>query len=239
MSIRQNGKVIAGATQYHPDLFDWKWADHQLDDVQWLRADTFSWQSGAVYESAYQHLVDDVDGKTAQTETVAGITISFYLADDKHKITTDENAVMQIYAAIGEAWYYVLDTANQRFKLPRRSQGKIYHGQVIERLSSGVKWAEIYSDGWIRQGGTTDDCNFLVTMANTTYSALVSPRCMYAGERTVGIEVSGKSTTSISIAAGNFGANNRDWVVEGWSIRTSKEILDNIQEPDNIQNSPS
>ena len=123
MSIRHNGKVIAGATQYHPDLFDWKWADHQLDDVQWLRADTFSWQSGAVYESAYQHLVDDIDGQTAQTESIAGITISFYLANDGHKITTDESAVAQIYAATGVAWYYIIDTANTRFKLPRTKFG--------------------------------------------------------------------------------------------------------------------
>jgi hypothetical protein len=64
-------------------------------------------------------LVDDIDGKTAQTETVAGIRISFYLADDGHKITTDESAVAQIYAATGVAWYYVIDTTNQRFKLPR------------------------------------------------------------------------------------------------------------------------
>lgn len=124
MSIRHNGKVIAGASQYRPDLFDWKWADHQLDDVQWLRADTFSWQSGAVYESAYQHLVDDISGKTAQTETIAGVAISFYLADDKHKITTDESAVAQIYAATGVAWYYVLDTTNQRFKLPHAKHNK-------------------------------------------------------------------------------------------------------------------
>lgn len=46
-------------TTYFPDLFDVKWADHICNDVQWLRADTFSWQSGAVYQVAYQHLVDD------------------------------------------------------------------------------------------------------------------------------------------------------------------------------------
>lgn len=108
---------------YHPDLFDWKWADHQLDDVQWLRADTFSWQSGSVYQAAYQHLVDDISGKTAQSETVGGVTISFYLADDGHKISTDESAVAQVYAATGVAWYYVLDTVNQRFKLPRTKFG--------------------------------------------------------------------------------------------------------------------
>jgi len=44
---------------YRPGLFDFKWADHQLNDVQWLRGDTFSWQDGSVYSAAYQHLVDD------------------------------------------------------------------------------------------------------------------------------------------------------------------------------------
>ena len=121
MSIRHNGKVIAGATQYHPDLFDWKWADHQLDDVQWLRADTFSWQSGAVYQAAYQHLADDITGKTLQSETISGITIQFYLADDGHKIcpVSEESNVAAIYSATGVAWYYIIDTTNQRFKLPR------------------------------------------------------------------------------------------------------------------------
>ena len=106
---------------YHPDLFDWKWADHQLNDVQWLRADTFSWQSGSVYESAYQHLADDIDGKTLQSETIGSTTIQFYLADDGHKIcpASEESNVVAIYNATGIAWYYIVDTTNERFKLPR------------------------------------------------------------------------------------------------------------------------
>ena len=117
------GHVIGsgGGSGYHPDLFDVKWADHILNDVQWLRADTFSWQSGAVYQAAYQHLADDIDGKTLQSETVAGTTIQFYLADDGHKICpdTEESNVTAIYNATGVAWYYIIDTANTRFKLPR------------------------------------------------------------------------------------------------------------------------
>ncbi|MBO7715662.1 MAG: hypothetical protein J6S85_19020 [Methanobrevibacter sp.] len=45
---------------YHPDLFDVKWADHELDDIQWLRADTFSWQSRDSYREAYEHLCNDM-----------------------------------------------------------------------------------------------------------------------------------------------------------------------------------
>lgn len=104
-------------------LFHHDWFDYELSDQSWLRADTFSWQDGTVYSNAYNHLVDDIDGKTATSETIAGYTISYYLADDGHKITTDESTVADIYTATGVAWYYVLDTANQRFKLPRTKYG--------------------------------------------------------------------------------------------------------------------
>ena len=180
---------------YHPDLFDHKWADHILDDVQWLRADTFSWQDGGVYEAAYNHLVADLgpqvygwvepdssimcftmseqpeigdyvyqysgDGVSStpigtvtavaadystitfggmvfnrqsgydtyfdeQSETVAGTKVFYYLAPDGHKICpySQEYKVASIYAATGVAWYYILDTVNERFKLPRINPNK-------------------------------------------------------------------------------------------------------------------
>lgn len=45
---------------YHPEILSHEWDDHIRDDVQWLRADTFSWQSGEVYQAAYQHLLYDI-----------------------------------------------------------------------------------------------------------------------------------------------------------------------------------
>lgn len=124
MSIYKNGKLVAGGRQATP-LLSFVWADHILDEISWLRADTFSWQSGAVYQAVYQHLVDDIDGKSLQSETVGGTTIQFYLADDGHKIVPGNNAnlVEDIYNATGVAWYYILDTVNGRFKLPRTKFG--------------------------------------------------------------------------------------------------------------------
>lgn len=138
MSIYKNGKLIAGGRQTMP-LLSFMWADHQLNDISWLRADTFSWQSGAVYTAVYQHLVDDIDGITAESETVGGIAISFYRAPDGHKITTDESAVLSIYNATGVAWYYVLDTVNTRFKLPRTKWGiNGVRGNVGDMLAQDV-----------------------------------------------------------------------------------------------------
>lgn len=107
------------------DLFDNKWSDHLLSNSSWLRADSFSWNSGTTYSVAYQHLVADIAGKTLQSETVGGVTVQFYLADDGHKIcpATEETNVSNIYTATGVAWYYVLDTGNTRFKLPRTKFG--------------------------------------------------------------------------------------------------------------------
>lgn len=183
------------------NLFDFKWTDHKLNDISWLNADTFSWQSGDVYVAAFEHLANDYnslptgvlyayyaedagetfylytdtpsigdqlldetgtpayeaygthkvkeiydDGSFArtatfpgnrfyrdaskditlstpksETETVDGIKITFYRAEDGHKIClADQEAnVQRLYDWMGVAWYYVLDTANKRFKLPR------------------------------------------------------------------------------------------------------------------------
>lgn len=62
-------------------------------------------------------------------ETIAGTTVAYFRAQDGHKIVIrgyyDEgkNAVDAIYAATGVAWYYVLDTSNQQFILPRTQFG--------------------------------------------------------------------------------------------------------------------
>lgn len=216
-------------TTYHPDILDWKWADHELNDVQWVRADTFSWQNGTTYEEAYQHLVDDfpenvltitVGGNVyvrysandvpganhpycwrynstdrftnsdtpsvgdlvfatsaisidsgeidsigssvplPETETIAGITISYYEAADGHKLVLpdQETNVEAIYTATGVAWYYILDTVNQRFKLPRSSHNKyttslgvlgtgmalgLTNGTNNYGLSNGITYARI------------------------------------------------------------------------------------------------
>ena len=158
-------------------LFTYIWADHILNNASYLRSDTFSWQSGAVYVSAYNHLVDDIDGVTAETETIAGTTITFKRASDGHKIVDDTQVsnVEAIYTATGTAWYYILDTTNQRFKMPRS-----IHGNIVEKYESGGKWCRVWSDGWCEQGGLATSSNsnititFLKEMADTNYNISIS-----------------------------------------------------------------
>lgn len=101
------------------------WFDHQVNDESWLNADTFSWQPSAKYKQTYEHLVNDINGKTLQSEVVGDITIQFYLADDGHKIcpASEESNLVTLYESTGVAWYYLLDQTNQQFKLPRTNWG--------------------------------------------------------------------------------------------------------------------
>lgn len=137
-----------GSTQ---PLLTYMWSDHLLDDVYWLRGDTFSWQSGSIYETAYQHLVDDIDGVTPQTETVGGYTITFYEAADGHKIclANQEATILNLYNATGVAWYFILDTTNARFKLPRVNPDmeKLFGSSVISAAVVGNGVALGLTDG--------------------------------------------------------------------------------------------
>ena len=127
MSIKIGNNIVAKSSTYHPDLFDVKWSDHILDNISWLRADTFSWHSGELYNKAYEHLLEEWNevGDNPETEIIEGIQIWYRLAPDGHKICTksQEDEIMQIYEATGVAWYYIIDTDNHRFKLPRTKFG--------------------------------------------------------------------------------------------------------------------
>ena len=60
-----------------------------------------------------------------KSETISGITISYYRADDGHKVclADQEENLINLYNTVGIAWYYLLDTTNMKFKLPRTKFG--------------------------------------------------------------------------------------------------------------------
>lgn len=56
--------ALDGGSSYHPTLFAHEWDDKIRNDVQWLRADTFSWQSGTTYSQAFWELFYDIQIST-------------------------------------------------------------------------------------------------------------------------------------------------------------------------------
>jgi hypothetical protein len=185
MSVKHNGKTIASNPKFHPDLLEFKWSDHLLNDPQWLRADTFSQQYKSVYGPAYDHLADDIVGKTLQSETVAGITIQFYLADDGHKIcpVSEESNVTAIYNATGVAWYYIIDTTNQWFKLPRGKHNK--YAATLGVAGNGITLG--LTDGTNNYGMSTNNGGALIpAQSNYGQSVGSSVGTGYVSNKTIG-----------------------------------------------------
>lgn len=209
----------------HPDLFDRKWSDYELSDMNWLRADTFSWQDGGVYEEAYNHLADDIDGKSLSSETVAGITVQFYLADDGHKIcpATEESHVASIYTATGVAWYYIIDDSNDKFKLPRVNPDLVKQGYgstpvvgdgTALGFTSGTNKAILNSHneslgtnaGWVksRVNGADTSIGDMGVSTDATKSGLVvgTQSMAFAGKKYLYFYVGNFTQTAIENTAG-------------------------------------
>ena len=100
-------------------LFDFKRSDHLLNNLSWLRADTFSWQDGNVYHSAYNELLSEYTNPACTEETDGDIV--YRRTPKGYKIAGGSQAskIEALYNSKGVAWYYIIDGTNQRFKLPR------------------------------------------------------------------------------------------------------------------------
>ena len=70
MSIYKGTTLLAGSSITIP-LLTFVWQDHKINDISWLCADTFSWQSGSVYTAVYNHLVEDYNSSSYNTGTVS------------------------------------------------------------------------------------------------------------------------------------------------------------------------
>lgn len=220
--------IVTDGTLSGFDLFDHKWEDHILDDMSWLRADTFSWQDGEKYKSAYNHLVDEfLSGQLGQSETIAGVTIYYNIAPDGHKIVdasypAEVQHVEDIYNATGVAWYYILDVTNKRFKLPRElpitdkskgngmtlglTDGTNNYGMQIE--DSNINEALLISNQYGTNVGTAS-LNTTNTIRKTvgittdpTKSGIISHRANENGQQHLYFYVGQSSQSAIEQTAG-------------------------------------
>ena len=114
-------------TSWNPPLLTPFWTDHLLSRMDMLRSDTFSWQSGATYSSVYNELLSEYNNSasTTKTDTIGSVTITYKLTPKGYKICAADQvtSLTTLYNNTGIAWYYVLDTANKQFKLPRTKWG--------------------------------------------------------------------------------------------------------------------
>lgn len=196
---------------------------HILNNASYVNGRLFSWLSGAVYASAYNELVNEKNHAATEqkTQTIAGVEITYYLTPDKYKICLPDQAdnVAALYTATGAADFYLLDTENQQFKLPRRNARRL-----LRAYKNGDEWYNLYSDGWCEQGGVKtfkagETLNaqvvpFPLAFANTNYTV--------NGLRVENLDalaysyVKSKAADSF-ILYGQGGGNNFNWTAQGYA----------------------
>lgn len=113
--------VASSTAGYHPDLFTHEWDDKLRDNVSWLRGDTFSWQSGKVYQTAIKHLLKDILMDRFYIIPIGGLSTKFYRSPD------DDTATQY-------AWtqgFSVLYTDNE---FPEVGDDIYYNGAVVDTV---------------------------------------------------------------------------------------------------------
>ena len=143
-----------------------------------------------------------------KTQTIAGVTITYYLTATNKKICLPDQAdnVAALYTATGAADFYLLDTENQQFKLPRRNARRL-----LRAYKNGDEWYNLYSDGWVEQGGERTDSQtvsftFPLAFSNTGYNFNATLKRLGANVANYSICYDNKTATSILVQLRNNGA---------------------------------
>ena len=152
-------------------LFDSKYSDHELNNLSWLKSEG-QWNAKAVYPTAYDELLTEYNNSASTTETEGSITFKRTPKGYKIALANQETAIDTKYSTDGIAWYYILDTTNEKFKLPRTKFGfeglRTSVGDDIKaglpnitghldvnadrNIFNGGQWGAFYRDG---SGGRT------------------------------------------------------------------------------------
>lgn len=216
---------------YAPYLFFHSVSNYIIKDLSMINASKFEWLDGKIYSVAYQELLKEYNSLDSieKTLTVQGISVEYKLTPKKYRITLSdqEDKITELYDTLHSADYFILDTNNKRFKLPRKNYRKLIHN-----YKQGFEYYNVYSDGWCEQGGqmalgTTGvdlriamiDENYFVGITSTSYS--------YTAGVTDSVRV--RTSTHLTLSRSYNGSNNFaagtivDYFLEGYC---NTELLD-------------
>ncbi len=177
--------------------------DHILDGE-----DAVGWAvQGSLITETYPDAVSEIqtDYANAQETTHRGITCKKsadgkFIADISQKTAIDE-----LYDSSGFSDFYILDSVNEQFYLPKENLERSSR-YIIETYSNGSSWYNLYSDGWLEQGGYVASTSNTQTIAlykdykNTDYNILVTPAAPNTPSHYgVGVSTLNKNVSSFQI----------------------------------------
>lgn len=180
-------------------LGDYKWSEVEIENLSWLKSDGV-FKGGSVYPSYYDWILENANA-----------------GKELFKKSTDTYT----------DYDWVVNTADNTFRLPKITQERVLIAKK-EATDTDQTWYNVYSDGWIEQGGninastTMTTYDLILPMADTNYhisakygSALVetSTDSWVVGE----LNVHPVSTTQFQGKCTQANNTPSSWIVKGYA----------------------
>ena len=100
---------IEGLSSYQPPILSSQWFDHILNDLSWLRADTYSWHNGTAYSNIYNELLSEYNNENSiekQLLKITPITLPSFTSNTTSGITvSDSREYADCYTLINGVTY--------------------------------------------------------------------------------------------------------------------------------------
>ena len=152
-TVNQTGyEVIENVQSYNTvPLGTPLYLDHQVEDINYILSDN-TWKDGLMYQSLYELLLSQYNSGLNGTKQFGEYSINFRITPLDYNIvlldeTNTEELINNIYDKYSST-FWVLDATNNRFKVPQNKSRTL-----VESWREGASWYNLYSDGWLEQGG--------------------------------------------------------------------------------------
>lgn len=154
------------------NLFDTKISDHVLDEKEakgWALQGTYVTKKS--YPDFYNKCLEEKNNATATEVTLADSALTMFVNENGHQFynIVDKNIVDIFYDTYGIADFYGIDEENERIFLPRFNPIERILIEKKEATEEDSTWYNLYSDGWLEQGGNAK------TSAGTATVTLLKP----------------------------------------------------------------
>jgi hypothetical protein len=129
------------------------------------------------YAGFYRKCLEEYNAATS-VEEVGSTTVKVHSNGHKFYDIADKDAIDEVFNQLGAAWFYGIDTENERICLPRNINRYLVESKKPTETDS--TWYNLYSDGWCEQGGIISTgvilnaITFLKPYKDTTYTAVAA-----------------------------------------------------------------
>lgn len=210
--------------------------DHMVEDTNYIISDN-TWKDGVMYETLYKTLQEQYGKGTDNTKQFGSYSITFRKTPLDYNIvllneTNTEELINNIYNEY-KSTFWILDITNNRFKVPQNTSRVLVESWKDENGN----WYNLYSDGWVEQGGIFKSINSEITVnlnsafLDNKYSLVCSCNNASAGAHILDANIYNKEATyfkcfPVFYTGSVFGGSDTDsytWVAKGYANTSALE----------------